>query len=65
MLLQKSQVSQFNQVSPNLTILRRGGGCSKVGAQITNGTQKSWCAKSAIYLIEARKVGAQMRTPAH
>ena len=49
-----------------IKIPNRGGGtCSKLGAQITNESLKSGCAKSAIYLIEAQKVGAQMRTLAH
>ena len=44
---------------------RGGGACSKLGAQMTNEFLKSGSAKSAIYLIEAQKVGAQMRTLAH
>ena len=47
------------------TPTRGGGACSKLGAQITNESQKSGCAKSAIYLIEAQIVGAQMRSLAH
>ena len=39
--------------------------CSKLGAQITYESLKSGGAKYAIYLIEAQKVGAQMRTLAH
>ena len=42
-----------------------GGAFSKLGAQITNESLKSGCAKSAIDLIKAQKVGAQMRTLAH
>ena len=44
---------------------RGGGACSKLGAQMTNEFLKSGSAKSAIYLIEAQKVGEQMRTLAH
>ena len=44
---------------------RGGGACSKLGAQITYESLKSVCAQSAINLIEAQKVGAQMRTLAH
>ena len=44
---------------------RGGGGCSKLGAQITYETLKSGWAESAINLIETQKVGAQMRTFAH
>ena len=50
----------------NVKIMSRGGrACSKLGAQINNESLKSGCAKSAIYYIEAQKVGAQMRTLAH
>ena len=35
--------------------------CSKLGAQITNESPKSGCAKSAISLTEAQKMGVQMR----
>ena len=50
----------------NLSMIFRGGGaCSKLGAQITYKFLKSGCAKTAIYLIEPQKVGAQMRTLTH
>ena len=44
---------------------RGNGACSKLGAQITNESLKSGCAKYAIYLIEAQKVDVQMRILAH
>ena len=57
-------VSENHEFEVNI-YYRGGGACSKLGAQITNESLKSGCAKSAIYLIEAQKVGAQMRTLAH
>ena len=46
-------------------LCRGSGACSKLGAKITNKSLKSGCAKPVIYLIEAKKVGVQMRTLAH
>ena len=58
--------TNFGQYECNLTWIPRGGGASsKLGAQITNESLKSGCAKSARYLSGAQKVGAQMRTLAH
>ena len=48
-----------------ILIFRGGGASLKLGAQITNEPLKSGCAKPALQLIEAQKVGAQMRTLAH
>ena len=42
-----------------------GGACLKLGAQISYEPLKSGYTKSAIHLIEAQKVSAQMRTLVH
>jgi len=49
----------------NWMVCRGGGASLKLGAQISNEPLESGCAKPAIHLIEAQKVGVQMRTLAH
>ena len=57
--------SEFHVSTKVTHIFQVGGACSKLGAQITYDSLKSGCAKSAIHLIVAQKVGAQLHTLAH
>ena len=59
-----TDISHLSKISSTL-FSRGGGACSKLSAQITNESLKNGCAKFAISLIEAQKVGAQMRTLSH